>query len=152
MLLQLAAAGIALQPAGAFIPGGEDPAFGHVTVDLKGVQSAFNRGQTTITYAITYGLSFCLICDATGNTIKPMNTATKLLEAMRNNPRDWRIEQLQTVARQFGIAVRCEGGSHHVFSHEVMTDIVCVPAHRPIKPVYVRQFVALVDKAKESQA
>ncbi|MBS3934731.1 MAG: type II toxin-antitoxin system HicA family toxin [Sulfuritalea sp.] len=50
------------------------------------------------------------------------------------------------------MVVRCEGGSHHVFSHDTVTDIVSVPAHRPIKPVYVRQFVALVDKVKESQA
>ena len=28
---------------------------------------------------------------------------------------------------------------------------VCVPAHRPIKPVHVRQFVALVERAKELQ-
>lgn len=90
--------------------------------------------------------------DIAGNTIKPVNAATKLLEAMRNNPRDWRIEQLQTVARQFGMVVRSEGGSHHVFSHEAVPDIVSVPAHRPIKPVYVRQFVMLVNKVKESQA
>jgi len=81
-----------------------------------------------------------------------MNTATKLLEAMRRNPLDWRIEQFQTVARQYGVSVRCEGGSHHVFSHPAVPDILSVPAHRPIKPVYVRQFVALVDKVKESQA
>ncbi len=81
-----------------------------------------------------------------------MNTATKLLEAMRNNPRDWRIEQLQTLARQFGLAVRSEGGSHHVFSHEAVADVLSVPAHRPIKPVYVRRFVALIDQVKESQA
>ena len=71
---------------------------------------------------------------------------------MRNNPRDWRIEQLQTVARQFGMVVRSEGGSHHVFSHDSVAGIVSVPAHRPIKPVYVRHFVALVDQVKESQA
>lgn len=81
-----------------------------------------------------------------------MVAAIKLLEAMRNNPRDWRIEQLHTLARQFGIAVRSVGGSHHVFSHEAATDVVSVPAHRPIKPVYVRQFVALIDRVKESQA
>jgi len=40
----------------------------------------------------------------------------------------------------------------NVFSHPEVPDIVSVPAHRPIKPVYVRQFVALVDKIKESQA
>jgi hypothetical protein len=80
-----------------------------------------------------------------------MNTATKLLQAMRNNPRDWRIEQLQTVARKHDIVVRNDGGSHHVFSHDAMADIVTVPAHRPINPVYVRQFVAMVDKVKELQ-
>ncbi|MDP2787746.1 MAG: type II toxin-antitoxin system HicA family toxin [Pseudomonadota bacterium] len=81
-----------------------------------------------------------------------MNTATKLLEAMRRNPLNWRIEQLQAVACRHGVSIRCEGGSHHVFSNPVVPDIVSVPAHRPIKPVYVRQFVALVDKVKESQA
>lgn len=81
-----------------------------------------------------------------------MNAAAKLLEAMRNNPRDWRIEQLQTLARQFGVAVRSEGGSHRVFSHDAVIEVVSVPAHRPIKPVYVRRFVTLVDKVKELQA
>lgn len=64
-----------------------------------------------------------------------MNAAAKLLEAMRNNPRDWRIEQLQMLARQFGVAVRSEGGGHRVFSHDAVTEMVSVPAHRPIKPV-----------------
>jgi len=32
-----------------------------------------------------------------------MNTAAKLLDAMHHQPLDWRIEQLQTVARQHGI-------------------------------------------------
>jgi hypothetical protein len=71
-----------------------------------------------------------------------MNTATKLLEAMRHNPLDWRIEQLQTVARQVGIDWRQDGTSHCYF---VRTDgkTLSVPAHRPIKPVYVKKFVAL---------
>jgi hypothetical protein len=81
-----------------------------------------------------------------------VNTTAKLLEAMRRNPLDWRIEQLHTVAQKVGVAVRCEGGSHHVFSHSGVSDIVCVPAHRPIKSVYVRQFVALIDKVKELKA
>jgi predicted RNA binding protein YcfA (HicA-like mRNA interferase family) len=79
-----------------------------------------------------------------------MNTTAKLLEAMRQNPRDWRMDQLLALAAQFGIEVRNNGGSHHVFSHLSVGDPVCVPAHRPIKPVYIRQFVALCDKAKEN--
>ena len=71
---------------------------------------------------------------------------------MRRQPLDWRIEQLQTVARQFGMVVRSAGGSHHVFSHDAVAEILSVPAHRPIKPAYVRKFVEMVDKVKESQA
>jgi len=81
-----------------------------------------------------------------------MNTASKLLEAMRNNPRDWRIDELRTVARKIGIEVRNEGGSHHVFSYPGLRDALSVPAHRPIKPVYIRAFVDLcarIDELKE---
>lgn len=72
-----------------------------------------------------------------------MNAAAKILEAMQANPRDWRLEQLQTVARQHGIAWRHEGTSHCYFKRaDGLT--LSVPAHRPIKPVYVRQFINLV--------
>lgn len=81
-----------------------------------------------------------------------MSTHEKLLARMRNNPRDWRIDDLITVARRFGIDWRNERGSHHAFSFPGVEEDVCVPAHRPIKPVYVRQFLALVDKAKELQS
>jgi hypothetical protein len=74
-----------------------------------------------------------------------MNTAIKLLAAMRRNPLDWHIEQLQTVAQQHGVGWRQEGTSHCVF---VRADgrTLPVPAHRPIKPVYVKKFVALVSE------
>jgi predicted RNA binding protein YcfA (HicA-like mRNA interferase family) len=75
-----------------------------------------------------------------------MSTAAKALEAMRANPKDWRIEHLVSIARRLGIEIRNNGGSHHVFSHAALPETVCVPAHRPIKPVYIRQFVALCDK------
>jgi hypothetical protein len=32
-----------------------------------------------------------------------MSTAEKLLERMRNSQQDWRIDELKTVARAFGI-------------------------------------------------
>lgn len=46
-----------------------------------------------------------------------MANAKKLLEKMRLNPRDWRIEQLEVIARRYGINVRKSGGSHVVFEH-----------------------------------
>lgn len=80
-----------------------------------------------------------------------MNKGAKLLEAMRNNPRDWRIDDLITVARQFGIECRNHGGSHHVFSYPGVDADLSVPAHRPVKPIYVRQFLLLLDAVKELQ-
>ena len=81
-----------------------------------------------------------------------MSTHEKTLTKMRNNPRDWRIDDLKAVAGKFGIEWRNDGGSHYVFSFPGLDEDVCVPAHRPIKPIYVRQFVALVERAKESQS
>ena len=43
---------------------------------------------------------------------------------MRANPRDWRIEDLESVA----------------------AEMLSVPARRPIKPVYVRRFISMIEK------
>ena len=84
--------------------------------------------------------------DVAGSIIPLMNTAAKLLVAMRRNPLDWQIAQLQTVAKQCGVDWRHDGGSHCVF---VRADgkTLPVPAHRPIKPIYVKKFIDLVDGA-----
>lgn len=74
-----------------------------------------------------------------------MSKAEKLLEKMRANPRDWRMESLETVARRFGIEVRKTGGSHLVFMHKESELAVTVPFKRPIKPVYIFRFLALLD-------
>jgi hypothetical protein len=72
-----------------------------------------------------------------------MSTADKLLEKMRNNPRDWQIEQLKTVARAHQIEWPQRGTSHVVF---VQNDgqTLPVPANRPIKPIYIKKFVEFV--------
>jgi hypothetical protein len=75
-----------------------------------------------------------------------VNTAAKLLQSMRANPRDWTLAQLQTIARQHGIDWRHEGSSHCVF---VRADgkTLPVPARQPIKPVYVKKFIQLIEGA-----
>jgi len=73
-----------------------------------------------------------------------MNTAAKLLQSMRNSPLDWQLAQLQTIARQNGIDWRHDGTSHCVF---VRPDgkTLPVPARRPIKPIYIKKFIELVE-------
>ena len=64
---------------------------------------------------------------------------------MQSNPRDWRIESLEAVAKNMGMRVRKSGGSHVVFLHPESDLVVTVPAKRPIKPVYITKFLALTD-------
>jgi hypothetical protein len=64
---------------------------------------------------------------------------------MRRNPRDWRIGDLESLASRRGLEVRKPGGSHAVFFHRATGRQLSVPAKRPIKPVYVEAFIALLD-------
>ena len=75
-----------------------------------------------------------------------MTKADKLLAKMRANPRDWRIEELEAVARRHDIDVRKTGGSHFVFLHPDAEIAVTIPFKRPVKPVYVVQFLALLEE------
>lgn len=55
------------------------------------------------------------------------------------------MDSLETVARRYGITVRKTGGSHFVFMHADSDLAVTIPSRRPIKPVYVIQFLVLLD-------
>lgn len=73
-----------------------------------------------------------------------MSKSDKTLQKMQNNPRDWRIEQLEAIAKRYEIRVRKPGGSHVVFEHPSHNEMLCVPAHRPIKPIYMKRFLAMI--------
>jgi predicted RNA binding protein YcfA (HicA-like mRNA interferase family) len=55
------------------------------------------------------------------------------------------VEDLKTLADKYSIRHRQRGTSHVVFIHE-SAGLVSVPCARPIKPVYIRQFVALTGR------
>ena len=68
---------------------------------------------------------------------------------MRANPRDWRIEDVASVCAAFGIGCTPpRNGSHYKIKHDAMPSILTIPAHRPIKPVYIRELVRFVDAIK----
>ena len=77
--------------------------------------------------------------------------AAKMLQKMRKSPVGWRIEELQMVAEASLVEWRRpgRGGSHVIFSASGVREIVSVPAGRPIKPIYIKQFLALIDAAAE---
>ncbi len=74
-----------------------------------------------------------------------------MLSKMRLVQTGWRIEELQSVASDNHLEWRRpgRGGSHVIFSSPGVREIVSVPSKRPIKPIYIKQFLALVDAAIE---
>jgi predicted RNA binding protein YcfA (HicA-like mRNA interferase family) len=74
----------------------------------------------------------------------------KTLAAMRDNPRDWRIASLESVAAAAGVNVRKTGGSHVVFEHPTVVEALSVPARRPIKPIYIKRFIRFIDAVRSA--
>lgn len=72
----------------------------------------------------------------------------KLLDRMRHNPADWRIE----VCESFGLDIdRRPNGSHYGISDSSQALHVTVPLARPIKRVYIRQLVRFVDTVQAAR-
>ena len=74
-----------------------------------------------------------------------MAGAEKLLDSMRANPRaDWTPANVRTLARAYGLTVRQRGTSHAVLTNKIGQHLT-IPMHKPIKPVYIRRLVQLVE-------
>jgi hypothetical protein len=77
-----------------------------------------------------------------------MSKAEKLLERMRNNPSgDWDINDIDRICSQIPDASLDPPtrGSHFTFSHPQLQDILTIPAKRPLKGVYVKRFLSMID-------
>ena len=72
---------------------------------------------------------------------------SNLLEDMRRNPAgNWRIRDVEALCREYGLNFRPgKGTSHTHMRHPAAREILTVPAHRPIKPVYIRKLVHYID-------
>ena len=77
-----------------------------------------------------------------------MSKSEKQIEKMRKNPRDWTIEDLKVIAKRYGLDFRQPGSSHVTFRAKNKSKLT-VPAHKPIKPVYIKQFIELIDEQGE---
>jgi predicted RNA binding protein YcfA (HicA-like mRNA interferase family) len=73
-----------------------------------------------------------------------MNKTEKLITKMQGNPRDWSIEDIKIVAARYGFKYRQPGTSHVTFRADTGQKIT-IPARKPIKPVYVKKFLALIE-------
>ncbi len=76
-----------------------------------------------------------------------MSKGNKLIAAMRANPRDWGIGDIERACHAAGLTcVAPKRGSHYKITHPSISAILTVPYNRPIKPVYVRELIKLIDR------
>lgn len=76
----------------------------------------------------------------------------KKLRAMKANPKDdWQISDLKSIANRYGVEYRQPGTSHVTFSCNNGLALT-VPAHKPIKPIYIKKFIELVESLNEENA
>ena len=68
---------------------------------------------------------------------------------MRQNPKDWRIQDIETVAKRYGINIRQGKGSHVVLDHSSWIELLTIPAHRPIKPIYIKKLFRLIKDMRQ---
>ena len=73
-----------------------------------------------------------------------MTQLEKLINKMRANPKDWQISDLKKLAERYSIVWRQNGTSHVQFVREDGITLT-VPAHRPIKPIYVKKILDLLE-------
>jgi hypothetical protein len=79
-----------------------------------------------------------------------MATRDRRLERMRNNPRDWRINDVEAMCRSNDIGYAPPNkGSHAKVSHPSRPEILTVPFDRPIKAVYIKKLVKFIDAVLE---
>ena len=76
-----------------------------------------------------------------------MARAEKLLAAMRANPRDWTISDVERLCRSIDLeCVAPTRGSHYKVRHPRIGGRLTIPAHKPIKEVYILLLIDLIEK------
>ncbi|MBL8132989.1 MAG: type II toxin-antitoxin system HicA family toxin [Anaerolineae bacterium] len=77
-----------------------------------------------------------------------MSKREKRLQKLRHNPIGVSFEDLKRVLEDAGFVLDHATGSHHVFRMEISehTFRITIPFARPVKSIYVKQAIALIDE------
>lgn len=74
-----------------------------------------------------------------------MSKYQKLLEQIKNNPKNVNFETIKKLLTKLGYGYRNSGGSHYVFNKDNYPTIT-IPYNKPIKAVYVKQVIRLIEE------
>jgi len=71
----------------------------------------------------------------------------KLLDKALNSPRNLRFSEMVTLIEAFGFHLSRVNGSHHIFVHPTVHELINVQdVNEGVKPYQVRQFLRLVER------
>ena len=69
---------------------------------------------------------------------------------MRNNQQDWTLADLKRLTNHFEIQLR-QGKGSHIYLTFPNNSTLSVPVKRPIKAIYIIQFLELLDALQNEQ-
>lgn len=76
----------------------------------------------------------------------------KLYEKMKNNPKDVCFDDIDKLLTKIGGFTRREpgsGSSHYTYSHPDIEDILTIVKDKPVKTVYVKRALIMLDSVIE---
>ncbi len=82
-----------------------------------------------------------------------MTKFNKLYARIAHNPQDVDFNELDKALKQYGFKCRQpgKGSSHYVYYHKEIPDTISIPKTRPIKAIYVRQVLNMIEGLKEGE-
>lgn len=82
-----------------------------------------------------------------------VNKRQKRLERMRQNPNNVSLNDFRRVLEDHGFVYQRTSGSHFTFYYILagQTKLFVVPFNRPIKPIYVKRALKIIDEIIEEQ-
>lgn len=75
----------------------------------------------------------------------------KELQKIKNNPKSVTPERLKALCKSFGFMWR-EGTNHSITSHPLLEECYPIPRHKPIKPVYVKYVIKMIENVIKLEA
>ena len=82
-----------------------------------------------------------------------MSKRSKRLDRIRQNPTNVSLDDLRRVLEDYGFVLERSEGSHFTFSVIIanQTKLLVVPYRRPVKPIYVKKALQIIDEVVAGQ-
>ncbi|RLA72391.1 MAG: type II toxin-antitoxin system HicA family toxin [Epsilonproteobacteria bacterium] len=75
-----------------------------------------------------------------------MSKIEKLIKKLRNNPKDTNINTIKKILDKYELEYIWGKGDHLNVKHPLADYILTIPAHKPIKPIYIMKLLQMIDE------